>query len=69
MLTKTYVAAVGKPERVDIGRERCIAWYARKINDMVSSRKTGGLDESGTVVSLTGRSKIVDQGRGPEITR
>jgi hypothetical protein len=42
MLTNTYVAAVGTPERVDMGRERCMAWYARKMNDMVSRRKTGG---------------------------
>ena len=26
MLTKTKVAAVGTPERVDMGRCRCIAW-------------------------------------------
>jgi hypothetical protein len=43
MFTKTYVAAVGRPERVDIGRDRCIAWYARKMNDIASRRKTGGL--------------------------
>jgi hypothetical protein len=38
MLTKTYVAAVGIPVRVDIGRDRCIAWYARKINAIESSK-------------------------------
>ena len=39
MLTKTYVAAVGKPVLVDIPRCRAMAWYARKMKDMVSIRK------------------------------
>jgi hypothetical protein len=42
MFTKTYVAAVGTPLRVDMGRCRCIAWYARKMKDIESSRKIGG---------------------------
>ena len=42
MFTNTYVAAVGIPVRVDIGRDRCIAWYARKINAIESNKYIGG---------------------------
>src|SRR5207248_11092800 len=40
MFTNTYVAAVGMPVRVDMGRCRAMAWYARKMNDIASIRKT-----------------------------
>jgi hypothetical protein len=72
MFTKTYVAAVGTPVRVDIGLDRCIAWYARKINDIASSRKTGGFVDSAATKSsvplrpqpLRGRSRRKD---GPSL--
>ena len=40
-----------------MGRWRCMAWYARKMNDMESSRKIGGFSETVDMYGLLNAMK------------